>query len=935
MTPPSSAPIRLPLALGMLLAIYLAGAGAVLFAPPESQVASWWPAAGVAITLIMIAPRRSWPLLAVGIVIAVALANVTGGRDVEISVLFGVANAGEAVVAGWFLRRGRHGPVQLKTQDDFIRLVAAVLLGGLVVATAAALSVRLVEGGFFFEVWVSVLPSHAASSLVIVPVAMAVRGQFNSRDHQAQVGSMWELAFQAISFAAVTVVVFSPNQPLPLVFVPLPFFVWAALRFDVWTVAWELAAFSVAVTYLTAEGFGPIGLSYLGGRIDAHGAGALTQGYLVCSAVMSLPLAVAVAQRHNLLSHVTASERLFRRNFTESLVGMVLLRCQGLRLEIIDLNGTAARLLGGNPEDFVGRPLSTVLETREQLDLITARMLSGHQEGWRAQTGLRNRPEARVNVSLSKLSGSPDITFAAQLHDVTAEYDARSKLEAAEKLTSATLDTTACVIMVTDPRGTIIRVNAATLALTEFSEDDLLGRPVWETSFAPTTAAEITALFGPTSPDAPRIQEADGRTKSGSKLRIVWNHNVVLDEQRRPAYAVMTGVDVTAERTAAGVMSHLLEAAITTALIGTDTAGRITVFNSGAQNLLGYQSQEMLGRPFADLVESNQLLNRLGTSEPDRAFATMVELAGLHGDADRRDWTWVAKNGEHHTVSMTLSAAADAFAAQVGFLCVGRDVTEQRESQEMLLAALDKERTAVDRLRQLDDAKNEFVSTVSHELRTPVTSIVGYTEMLTDGSMVEPLADQVPMLETIARNGQRLIAICNDLLMLSGVDSDATQWEQETFDLGTLLVPVEESTRHLLKGRDLTVEFIGPEQPLLVDGDRAQLERVLINLLSNAVKFTDDGGRISCRLEQHDLEAWVIVQDNGMGIPEHEQTGLFQRFFRSSSAQTRAIQGTGLGLSIVSAIVAAHEGHVDVDSAESRGTTFTVRLPRKVGAALG
>ena len=79
---------------------------------------------------------------------------------------------------------------------------------------------------------------------------------------------------------------------------------------------------------------------------------------------------------------------------------------------------------------------------------------------------------------------------------------------------------------------------------------------------------------------------------------------------------------------------------------------------------------------------------------------------------------------------MTLSVAQDAFAAQTGYLCVARDVTEQRHSQEMLIAALDKERTAVERLRSLDQAKNEFVSTVSHELRTPVTSIVGYTEMM-------------------------------------------------------------------------------------------------------------------------------------------------------------------------------------------------------------
>ena len=101
-------------------------------------------------------------------------------------------------------------------------------------------------------------------------------------------------------------------------------------------------------------------------------------------------------------------------------------------------------------------------------------------------------------------------------------------------------------------------------------------------------------------------------------------------------------------------------------------------------------------------------------------------------------------------------------------------MTEQRHGQEMLVKALDTERTAVERLRKLDHAKNEFVSTVSHELRTPVTSIIGYTEMLRDGSVVEPLPEQVALLETIARNGERLTVICNDLLLLGGLDSGAT-----------------------------------------------------------------------------------------------------------------------------------------------------------------
>ena len=192
----------------------------------------------------------------------------------------------------------------------------------------------------------------------------------------------------------------------------------------------------------------------------------------------------------------------------------------------------------------------------------------------------------------------------------------------------------------------------------------------------------------------------------------------------------------------------------------------------------------------------------------------------------------------------------------------------------------------------------------------------------------------MPLLATIARNGQRLVLICNDLLLLSGLDSGAAVWERETVELAALFDHVEQALRPLLVGRDLTLDMRPGDERLVVLGDRAQIERVLLNLLSNAVKFTEDGGSISCRLVRDGAEACLVVQDDGIGIPEEEQSRLFQRFFRSSSAQSRAIQGTGLGLSIVSAIVAAHGGRITVDSAHLQGTTFTVRLPLRRAAAV-
>ncbi|GAB3763845.1 hypothetical protein FB382_001086 [Nocardioides ginsengisegetis] len=917
-------------ALSMLVGIYFAGVSAVAFAPHRDPVAAWWPAAGIAVALIVLYPRSWWPALAAGVVVFSGLANVTGGRDLDVSALFGLSNAAEALAAGCFLCRGRTGAPRLETQDDFIKLIEAALIGGATIATGATLTVLALDDGDLVTTWRSVFASHAASTLVLVPIAMSV-GQAVARRRPL------EMAIQAFALAVVTVLVFAPSQALSLTFIPLPFLVWAALRFDVRHVAWELAGFSALTTFLTARDFGPFGGSYADGRITVAAAGALTQGYLLCAALMSLPLAIAVAQRRKLLDQVSASELVFRRNFTESLVGMLLMRGHGTRLEIIDHNDTAATLLDASGEGSLnGASLDALLDTAEPLDLVTARMTAGHLDGWKGQAGLTGRADARVNVVLSLLAREPEPLFAAQLQDVTREYDARRQLEAAEKLTSATLDTTNCIILVTDLGGTIVRVNAATTELTGYSEEQLIGRPVWETSIAPSQAADVEALFmWPNRSGVPVSREADARNSRGEKLRIVWNNNIVRDDQDLPMYAVMTGIDVTAERATAGLNAHLLQAAITTAMIGIDTRGRITVFNSGAENLLGYEAAEMVGEPFTRLLEPGELISRTGARSPETAFEALAGALGSDGETEPRDWTWVSHDGRQHTVSMTLSVAADAFAAQVGFLCVGRDVTEQRHNQEMMQAALEKERTAVERLRQLDEAKNDFVSTVSHELRTPVTSIVGYTEMLSDGSIVDPQPEQLPLLETIARNGQRLIVICNDLLLLSGLDSPTQLWESETLDLASILDPTEKAILPLLKDRDLSVSFRQPPAPIVVLGDRAQLERVLLNLLSNAVKFTEDGGSVTCSLEVRGEDACVVVADTGIGIPADEQAGLFQKFFRSSTAQARAIQGTGLGLSIVAAIVAAHGGRIAVESAHLEGTTFTVLLPLKRLSAAG
>ena len=933
---------RWALSFALLLGAYAAGVGAVLFAPETSPVATFWPASVFTVSVLALAPRRQWVVLVPAVFVVSVVTNITGGRPVDVSLGFGVANTAEAVVAALILTAGLTRAPRLASQEDVLRLLATAAAGAAVIGLIAAAAVDLTGTGTFLLTLRSTSASHAAALVTLLPVALVIGQPFTrwSAEHTAQL----------MVLVALTLLIFGPAGTLIIALPPLVALTWGALRLGIRVLSLELAGFAILVSMLTAQGRGPFAAAIGSQAEDIVAAGAAAQLFLLCTAVITLPLAVAALQSDLLLDRVRADERLFRNNFTGSLVGMVFLAVDevpdgvpsedgehgtGLDLRIVDLNDTAVGILGGEREQLIDTSLLDLVELGLDFGEALEETIAGERDGWQDEVALIGSRAGHVTIALSRLSeDSDELLLAAQLLDVTSEYEARRSLEIAERLTSTTLDTTACIIMVTDLDGTVVRVNEATTEITGYPASALIGRPVWELGLAPSDAGDIEALLmWPNRSGVPVAREADALTRSGEKLRIVWNTNIVHDDQGKAAYAVMTGIDVTAERATAGLVNHLMEASFTTALVGVDTGGRISVVNSGTEHLLGYDRHELVGTPFVDLLKANELLERTGADSPEEAFAILVRGLEHDGETKARDWTWVNKDGADQLVSMTLSVSQDDFAARSGYLCVARDVSEQRHSQEMLIAALDKERTAVERLRALDQAKNEFVSTVSHELRTPVTSIVGYVEMLRDGEVAEPLPGQIPLLDTIDRNGQRLISMINDLLMLSGLDSDNVQWKHDPVDLVETLRPVEDAVRPLLKGRELMLNIHSPGRPVRVTGDRAQLERVMINLLSNAVKFTEDGGEVELLLTEEKGEAVLKVSDTGIGIPVDEQDELFQRFFRASTAQHKQIQGTGLGLSIVAAIVQGHGGRIEVDSAHLQGSTFTVRIPLARSAA--
>ncbi|MEP9364332.1 HAMP domain-containing sensor histidine kinase [Nocardioides sp. CN2-186] len=290
-------------------------------------------------------------------------------------------------------------------------------------------------------------------------------------------------------------------------------------------------------------------------------------------------------------------------------------------------------------------------------------------------------------------------------------------------------------------------------------------------------------------------------------------------------------------------------------------------------------------------------------------------------------------------VTSALAVALGAGTECVGFLALSRfeehppwSPVEIRSALEIghdlgaalkTAQALERERQLVRELQQLDDYRSQLIATLSHELRTPLAVIAGNLEML-GGLDLEPLA--VRYQEAMERGSRRMTKVVEDLLLLARVSDPQHPLERKPVDVrrvvGDVLALVDSTAR--TKGLTMRVD-LGDD--LVVPGDPTELDRLVGNLVSNAVKYTQTGGTVTVSAERRAETVVLEVADDGLGISEDDQVGLFKAFFRTTNPDALREPGTGLGLRIVATVAERHEGKVDIRSALGVGTTFTVTLP--------
>ncbi|MGA5305419.1 GAF domain-containing sensor histidine kinase [Nucisporomicrobium flavum] len=230
----------------------------------------------------------------------------------------------------------------------------------------------------------------------------------------------------------------------------------------------------------------------------------------------------------------------------------------------------------------------------------------------------------------------------------------------------------------------------------------------------------------------------------------------------------------------------------------------------------------------------------------------------------------------------------------------------------------------VDRLRQLDRMKDSFLASVSHELRTPLSAIRGYLEMLLDDDFDAETSHR--FLTVMQRNSDRLLRLIDDLLTVARLSDESVELDLTEIDLAELVHHVTLSCRPLAEHREVKLR-IRCAEPVPARGDAKRLGQALNHLIMNAIKFTAAGGEISVTTTAGD-EPEVVITDTGVGIPADELPHVFDRFFRSATADAMATPGPGLGLAIVRSIIDAHHGSIHVASEPGIGTTVRIILSK-------
>ena len=623
-------------------------------------------------------------------------------------------------------------------------------------------------------------------------------------------------------------------------------------------------------------------------------------------AVTGVGMAVALF-RHQFLDLVPIARDLVIEGMKD---GMIVLDASN---RIVDINQAAQNILDFSGEQRpVGKQLAEVLA---QWPHLVERY--------------RDVPEAQAEITLSKgeaqrwyeLTLSPlqdqkknHIGRVITIRDITD----RKRSEEQLRQLSRAVEASPTSIVITDIDGKIQYVNPKFTQVTGYSFDEVLGKNPKFLKTDQTPAETHRQMWETLSSGHEWRGEFCNRKKNGELYWEMASLSPIEDAAGNITHYVAVKEDITERKRTERLLQEseirfrqIVENA-SDLIYRTDANGYVTYANQPVLHVLGYSSEaEVLGKHYLDLTgpESRHKVKRAYIHQfLSRTKNTYHEFPTIAVDGRE---VWLGQN-------VQLIMEGDQV---VGFQAIARDITAIKQAQEALYIAYDQALEA-------NRAKSQLLAKVSHELRTPLGGILGYAELLQNGTFGPLQESQGKAADEIVQSAHYLSLMVNELLDEAQIQANTATLQENCFSPAALLQQATSGLEIMAgrKGLEFTTS-IDPRLPHELHGDDRRLRQILVNLIGNAIKFTKEG-RVHVSLQCPDSGHWIMqVTDTGIGVPEEAHSSIFEPFKQANNAITRENRGIGLGLSITKQLVELMGGRIVFESQVGVGSTFTVLLP--------
>ncbi len=476
------------------------------------------------------------------------------------------------------------------------------------------------------------------------------------------------------------------------------------------------------------------------------------------------------------------------------------------------------------------------------------------------------------------------------------------------------------LLIVLNPDGTIRTMNSSALDVLGYTEDEVIGRRyndviLVEGNTGLDDASNMSATLLMQN-HTYRDVDQTYKSKSGRHIPVTVSSAVMYDENNLLQGVVCVAQDVTERQDAARQLAYqagLLDS-VFDAIIATDMKLNILSWNSAAEKIYGYSADEAIGKKITDVVPTIFSHNESGGEIIKEKY---LERGYWQNEVVQR-----RRDGSTLHVLSSISLLRDADNKPAGTVTINHDITKRVEAEN----ALQELYTQVSNLEQL---KTDMIRLASHDLRNPIGIINGYVQLL-QADLADVIGEEhMDFINQVGIAAIRMDEIATNILSLERIHQLAQSGYDEEVDLCTLAErAISDHHAHAReRGLSLVLEVDKSDTLIFVKGDDKQLYEVLANYMTNAIKYTPSGGKITVRLGiAHGLVS-LTVQDTGYGIPEDQQSKIFQPFFRAKSQATAHIDGVGLGLHLVKNIIARHKGTVIFESVYGSGSTFGFSLP--------